>query len=58
MIEIRVCNARAYRSGIDDPLYIIDGSASVDEIMSALEARGCLVTDVKLVEDRLYILYE
>ena len=58
MIEIRVCNARAYRSGIDDPYFIFDGSASVDEIMSALEARGCLVTDVKLVKGRLYILYE
>ena len=58
MIQIRVCNARAYRSGIDDPLYIFDGSATVEEIMRALEARGCLVTDVKLVEGRLYILYE
>lgn len=58
MIEIRVCNARAYRSGIDDPYFTFDGSQSVNEILGALEANRCLVTDVKLVEGRLYILYE
>lgn len=57
-MQIRVCNCAAFRSGIDDPYFIFDGSATVDEIVKALEANRCLVAYIQYKPGVIYILYE